>query len=215
MKFKKLIFLALIGVLMLTLTACSDDDTTSFENNFPLHDMSEYDIEGDHRFYYVTMYEALQLRDDETFNGILYFGFPGCPWCQAAVPVMHEASQQTETDVFYVSRRHALREGEWNEWDEEMAWWLDEQIGLQWHDFTEQGGIYRPNIFVPQIVHLRNGVIVAEHRNTVDSHEVAEDEEGERYVPELTAEEWRELLEIYTGIFSGIHLCDLPSENCS
>ena len=183
------------------LIACNNDNS----HNFPLHDMSEYGIEGDHRFYYVTMYEALQLRDDDSFNGILYFGFPGCPWCQAAIPIMHEVSQQTETDVFYVSRRHDLREGEWNEWDEEMALWLDEQIGLQWHDFTPDGGTYRPNIFVPQIVHLRNGVIVSDHRNTVDSHEAVENDAGERVVPEMTTEERSELLEIYTQIFVAVN----------
>ncbi|MCL2560244.1 MAG: hypothetical protein FWE07_07120 [Turicibacter sp.] len=206
MKLKKWLLLTMIGVFTMGLTACSNDDL-----NFELHDMSDYGIEGDHRFYYVTMYEALQLREDESFDGILYFGFPGCPWCQAAIPVIHEASQQTGVAIFYVSRAHALREGEWNDWDAEMAWWLDEQIDMQWHDFTDQGGTYRPNIFVPQIIHLRDGVVVNAHRNTVDSHEIAEDDDGEFYVPELTTAEWDELLAVYIDIFSECSEADICS----
>jgi len=186
------------------LIACNNDNS----HNFPLHDMSEYDIEGGHRFYYVTMYEALQLRDDDSFNGILYFGFPGCDWCQAAVPVIHEASQQTETDIFYVSRRSDLREGEWLEWDVQMAWWLDGQIEMRWLYYDEEGNETtqptdepaRPNIFVPQIIHLRNGAVVDSHRGTFEGHERLED----NTLPALTDAEDATLLATYMRIFAAV-----------
>ena len=227
MKLKKIIFLTLIGGLVLTLIACDNDnnsDTTSFENDFPLHDMSEYEIGGDHRFYYVTMDEALQLLDDESFNGILYFGFPGCPWCQVVMPLLHEVSQETNTDVFYVSRRHDLREGEWVDWDEEMAWWLYERIEMNWiyeevDEDADEDALpvpIRPNIFVPQIIHLRNGVIVDHHRGTFEGHDI-EGEGDDRYLPELTESEHDTLFETYMRIFSGVHeapVCPADDENC-
>ena len=245
MKFKKLIFSTLIGVLTMTLTACSDDndtsdtdvttDATNLETDttethtvgtpFPASDMSKYHIEGEHRFFDVTMYEALQLLEDETFDGIIYFGFYTCPWCQVAVPVMHEASQQTNTDIFYVDRHGDLRVGDWLEWDAEMAWWLNEQIELRWiyeevdEDAEEdvEPEPIRPNIFVPQIVHLRNGVIVEEHGGTFEGH----DREEDGSLPELTAEEHATLLEAYIRIFSGVNepqVCssdDTDTESCS
>ena len=211
MKFNRLFFLTLMGMFSLVLAACSNnDDSTSNQHNFPSSDMSEYGIDSDHHFYDITMYEALQLRDDESFNGILYFGFPVCPWCQVAIPAIHEASQETGTDIFYVSRRHDLREGEWLEWDEEMAWWLDEQIEMRWHDFSVDGGIYRPNIFVPQIIHLRDGVVIDEHEGTFAGHDPIDDE-----LPDLTDEEYATLLETYIRIFSGVHMCDIDDDNCS
>jgi len=190
----KLIWLALI----ILLAACGQERG----NPFPASDMSAYEISGAHRFFDVTMEEALALRSDETFNGILYFGFPACPWCQAAVPLMHEASLETGTDIFYVSRRHELREGDWLDWDMEMAWWLSEQIEMRWLDDED-----RPNIFVPQIIHLREGVVGDSHRGTFEGHEPVDGE-----LPALTASEREELLGTYMRIFSGVHEEPCPLE---
>lgn len=222
LKLKKVIFLALMGTLTVALIACeagnsnhnSNDDSstttdTALKNNFPLSHMSDYDIEGQHRFYDVTMYEALELRNDETFNGILYFGFPGCPWCQAAVPIMHEASQQTNTDIFYVNRSQEIRATDnWENWDIEMAWWLNDQIEMEWL-YDEDGEPDRPNIFVPQVVHLKNGIVVDDHRGTFEGHEHIEDEKGQPYLPELTAAERATLLEQYIRIFSSVHVPEI------
>jgi len=207
MKFKKLIFLILIGVLAMALVACSSNDVNDLtddnnnpsgsETNFSLVDrmLSDYGIEGEHRFFEVGIDEALQLLEDETFDGILYFGFPDCPWCQVAVPIIHEASQQTNTDIFYVSRRHEIRDAEgWEEWDIEMAWWLDEQIEMNWI-YDEGGEPYRPNIFVPQVIHLRNGTVIDDHRGTF---------EGNDPLIPLTPEQHEGLLEIYTRILSAV-----------
>jgi len=223
MKIKKLIFLILIGAAAVTLAACGNSPSNAhtaseYENrhNFPPADMSEYEIAGDHFFYDVTMYDALQLLDDESFNGIIYFGFSACPWCQAAIPAIHEASQETNTDIFYVSRRHDLREGQWLEWDEEMAWFLDEQIEMRWLYYNEDGEVTtevsdepaRPNIFVPQIIHLRDGIIVAEHGGTFEGHD--QEEDG---LPELSDDEYMILLENYIRIFSNVHTCGIDGDN--
>jgi len=216
MKFKNIIFPILIAALMIVFVACDSDEPgfAEFENNFPVADMSGYEIEGEHRFYQVTMYEALQLLDDETFNGIFYFGGVWCPWCRIAIPVMHEASLANETDIFYVSRAHVYREGEWLEWDASMAWWLNEQIEMNWiyttpdEDATDEEienfepEPIRPNIFVPQVVHLRNGIIVDSHRGTFDGHDPV-GEGDDRHVPELTDEERATLFDVYDRIFFG------------
>ena len=224
MKLKKLILLSMMGVFTLVLMACSDNNSISEAeaNDF----ISEYGIGEEHRFHYITMEEALQLRNDESFNGILYFGFPGCPWCQAVMPLLHQVAQETEVDVFYVSRRHDLREGEWLDWDLEMAWWLynnnvpnmrwlDEDGGLV--DVGEEEGAYRPNINVPQIIHLRNGVVVDSHRGTFEGHDPVGEGEA-RHLPELTSTETATLLDIYIRIFSGVNAleaCEIINETCS
>lgn len=202
---------------MMVLVACSDDEVAIFENTFPNADMSDYEIEGEHRFYQVTMYEALQLRENEAFNGILYFGGAWCPWCQVAIPIMHEVSLATGVDIFYVSRAHVYREGEWLEWDASMAWWLYENdvANMRWLD--EEGDLvdvgdeeeygYRPNINVPQIVHLRAGNVVDSHRGTFDGHDM-EGEGANRHLPEMTDAEIATLIEVYTRIFSEAIIVD-------
>lgn len=217
MTIKKSILLALLGACALVLAACSNDAGTNdtdapAQTRFPAADLSEYGIEGEHRFYQVTMYEALQLRTEADFDGILYFGFPGCPWCRDAVPVMHEASQSTGIDVLYVSRDHELREGEWLEWDAEMAWWLYESglPGMLWIDedgrpVDDMDNAYRPNIFVPQIVHVQDGAIINSHRSTFEDHDARE--------RSLTPEEHEALHAIYVGIFE--NASNLPAGVCS
>lgn len=236
MKLKKITLLAFAAILTIITTACSNDEQAQgslssdmsenvFEHNFPSSDLSGYDIEGNHRFFDVTMYEALKLLEDATFDGVLYFGFPACPWCQAAMPLIYQASQETQTDVFYVSRRHEIRETKnWEIWDAEMAEWLDERIEMRWFYLDENGEVteeitdepYRPNIFVPQIIHIRNGQVIDNHRGTFDGHSRLDD----RTLPELTDSEHTMLLEIYTRIFSGVNdpeVCslDVIDDGCS
>lgn len=194
MRLKKTVFLSLIMSLIALLTACGDS-------------MSNYNIEGEHRFYDITMFEALELLDDEAFSGILYFGFPGCPFCQEAVPAMHEASQAIGVDIFYVSRQLSIRETEgWEEADAAMAWWLNEQVELGWlYDDNEDP--IRPNIFVPHVVYIRNGIVIDSHQGTFEGHERLEDGS----LPELTDEEYATLLEIYTRIFSAFNASEMTN----
>jgi len=222
MNFKRFSFGCLMVTALFLLTACGNgsggDDTS--ETRFPRADMSAYDLEEEHRFFTVTMEEALELLEEE-FEGIIYFGFPGCPYCQAAIPLMHEASQNAGVDIFYVSRAHDLREGEWLEWDAEMAWWLynngvpymrwiNEDGELVDVDAEEEEG-YRPNINVPQIIHLREGAVVDTHRGTFEGH-VPIGEGDARHLPELTDSEHATLLARYLEIFSAVGVCPLDGD---
>ena len=184
MKSSKGIFFVIAFAILLT--ACGDH-------------MSSYNIDGDHRFHEMAMHEALALLDEE-FEGIFYFGFPGCPWCQAAVPAIHEASQIVGVDILYISRSHTIRDTEgWEEADAKMAWWLNEQIEMGW--LYENEVPIRPNIFVPHVVHIRNGVVVNNHQGTFEGHERLADDS----LPELTDIEYLELLENYIRIFTVVN----------
>src|SRR5699024_1752841 len=51
-------------------------------------------LTDDHVFSTVTVDEARVMLQQGT--GGLYFGFPECPWCRAAMPVMNEAGKNTD-----------------------------------------------------------------------------------------------------------------------
>lgn len=218
MKIEKRILLVLGALLTVLLVACGNAASSTDSNTDEGHVddwMSEYGIREEHRFYEISMYEALQLRDEEDFDGILLFTFPECPWCRQAIPIVHKASQIEGVDIFYVSRSHSLREGEWLDWDAEMAWWLYEQgvANMAWlyealdddADEDEVPERIRPNINVPQIVHLRSGQVLGNHRSTLEGHDPVENEDGGRELPDLTDEQRAMLLEIYVGIFSAVN----------
>lgn len=215
MKLKKIFLTVIIGVFVVVLVACNNSGGDGEMTDFELHDMGYYQIEGEHSFYYVTMDEALQLVENPDFNGVLYFGFPGCPFCQSGVPVLFEAMQETGVPVFYVSRRHDLRVDDWIDLDEQMARWIDAQFELSWI-YTSPGEDYtdeevenfvpeptRPNIFVPFVMHVRNGVVVDAHRGTFEGHERMEDVEGRPTYP-FTDEQHATLLATYVRILSGV-----------
>jgi len=213
MNFKKMALILSMGICLPMLAACSNNQgNVNMDDSFTNSNLVGY---FPHRLFDVSMYDALQLIEDETFNGILYFGFPRCPWCRASVPVMIEASNELEVDIFYVSRAHDLREGVWNEWDAKMAWWLEDQIEMQWHEFED--GTYRPNIFVPLVVHINNGIVVDSHRGTFSGHEHIY-VDGVRILPELTDLEFENLLNIYKRTLSGVNNsgeCNVIDPRCS
>ena len=183
---KKMMMLLISIVLMSIFAGCGDM-------------LSHYNIRGEHNFRYLTMHEALELLEDESFSGVFYFGFPDCPWCKMAMPAIHEASQLFGIDVFYISRRHSIRGTEgWEEADIEMASRLNDQIEIRWiYEYEEP---VRPNIFVPHVIYIREGVVIDHHQGTFEGH--YRDENG--YLPSLTDEEYRFLLESYIRIFSAV-----------
>lgn len=47
---------------------------------------------------------AAEILKDRT--GVLYFGFPECPWCRISMPVMNEVAQAGDIDqIHYVDAR--------------------------------------------------------------------------------------------------------------
>jgi len=198
---KKLYIIAIIMLGSLIIGCESKTGNQNIETSLHYADMTEYGIVDGHNFIQIGMDEALKLTQDSLWEGILYFGFPTCPWCQAAVPIMNEAALQSGINIYYVSRAGYLREGIWLEWDEEMAWFLHEQIdNMRW--IYENDVAIRPNINVPQIVHLKGGVVIDQHRGTFEEHVRLED----RTLPELTDYQKEELLNRYLEIFNEVQL---------
>ncbi|MDE5758648.1 MAG: hypothetical protein K2H85_08560, partial [Allobaculum sp.] len=48
--------------------------------------------------------EAIAFFEDKQ-SGLLYFGFPNCPWCQEVVPILHELASQADVPVYYIQTR--------------------------------------------------------------------------------------------------------------
>ena len=46
------------------------------------------------------MQEALSVFQKE--SAILYFGYPSCPWCVEALPVMNEVMKADKQHILYI-----------------------------------------------------------------------------------------------------------------
>ena len=93
---KKKIFLFVI-LFMTFLTACTkttETDSEKFRKEYT--GVSEYNV-----FVYKDIDEIIKILENGT--GVVYLGFPECPWCQAYVPVLNEIADMEglETISYY------------------------------------------------------------------------------------------------------------------
>lgn len=147
-------------------------------------------------------------------TGVIYFGFPECPWCRNAVPVLLEAVSETTLEEIYYLNIKDIRDSKsldangkivvekegtkgYYKIIESLNDYLDPYTGL--NDDTIK------RLYAPTVVFVRNGTVVAIHVDTVES-------QTDPYTP-LNKEQRQELKEIY---LKGIHkvLADLCDESC-
>lgn len=60
---------------------------------------SEYSIDNDNVFVYRTLEEINKILKNGT--GIVYLGFPECPWCKGYVPYLNEVAKKAKLDKIY------------------------------------------------------------------------------------------------------------------
>ena len=57
-------------------------------------------VDDDNLFVYRSIEEIIKILENGT--GIVYLGFPECPWCQAYVPYLNEVAAKNEiTKIYY------------------------------------------------------------------------------------------------------------------
>ena len=95
MKKKILLIILVVSVL---LTGCKDktkeEETDSQKFSKEYTDVSEYNV-----FVYKDIDEIIKILEHGT--GIVYLGFPECPWCQAYVPKLNEVADVEGLEKVY------------------------------------------------------------------------------------------------------------------
>lgn len=100
-------------------------------------------------------------------SGLLYFGFPDCPWCKEAVPILQQEAKDTGVDVYYIRTRDS----------EHNRLYTDEQkenIVPYMKDYMSNNDEGVLTLYVPAIVAVKDGKAVAGHVGTVDEHNAKE-----------------------------------------
>lgn len=134
----------------------------------------------------ITMEQAIDLFEQQG-SGIVYFGFPACPWCQEAVPVLQEEAEAAGVDVFYVQTRDENKELLYTpEQKEAFTPWLKDYMSD-----NDEGVL---TLFVPVVINVQNGSIVDGHVGTLDEHDATERKMSEEEVGQLH-EIYKNLLE--------------------
>ena len=106
-------------------------------------------VPEDNRFVYATSEEVLELFEGGT--GLVFFGFPECPWCQKLAPLVNQAAKQENLDkIYYFNIREARSEND--DTYQKIVGYLKDYLSKD-----EDGN---PRVTVPDVTALKNGEIV-------------------------------------------------------
>ncbi len=192
MKKTFLIFISVICILSL-LSVCAAEQKTSdplrFKHEYELLN-GQMDMQGTHEYQIMEIPEDnpivyAQLEDiTALFNdgsGVLYLGFPECPWCRTLLPVLLEAAENSgyEGNIYYYNALYdrnmlsldengeIIVEEEGTEAYQALLKLLDEYL-------LPYEGLNDPSVkrvYFPMTVFVKDGRVLASHISTVDSQD--------------------------------------------
>lgn len=117
-------------------------DATKFHEQYPL-------TKADNRFIYASTQRVLEVL--EKGSGIVFLGFPDCPWCQQFAPILDEAAALGRLPViYYLDIREAQAQ------DPETYKKIVDKL-KNYLKTDEEGN---PRVYVPDITAIRQGTIV-------------------------------------------------------
>ena len=159
---------------------------------------------------YASFDEVMDFLDSGT--GILYLGFPECPWCRNAVPVLIDRALENEVENIYYFNALSIRDIKelkdgkivtTKKGTKEYYKLVDKlKDNLGAYEGLNDDSIKR--IYFPTVVFVMGGKVVGTHIGTVDSQD-------NPYKP-LTKKQKKELETIYDKNIDKIYgICD---ESC-
>lgn len=117
-------------------------DSERFKREYP-------ETPDENRFVYASSEQVIEILEDG--SGLIFLGFPECPWCQVITPILDKAAQAEGLDeIHYFNIREARANNDpiYQQLIEELEEYLR----------TDEDGA--PRIYVPDISAVRNGEIV-------------------------------------------------------
>lgn len=133
-------------------------------------------------------------------TGVIYFGFPECPWCRNAVPVLLEAAEETGVETIYYFNALSIRDKK--HLDENGNIVTDEEGTEEYYNLVDKLSDYLgtyeglndeslKRLYFPTVVFVKEGQILGLHVSTVES----QDDPSQS----LNDEQHEELKGIYSG----------------
>lgn len=141
-------FLLIILSVTLILTGCTDKnkeketDSQKFSKEYT--EVSDYNV-----FVYKEIDEIIKILEHGT--GIVYLGFPECPWCQAYVPKLNEVADVEGLEKIYYYNIYNDRKENTKEYQKIV------DILSDYLQYDEEGN---KRIFVPAVISVSDGKII-------------------------------------------------------
>ena len=164
-------------------------------------------VTSGHKFVYAEPAEILDIIDGG--DGVVFLGFPECPWCQQLAPIIQEAAQSENIDKIYYLN---IKESRANN-DE-----VYQKLVTKLQDYLPKDDDGNPRISVPDVTAYRGGQIVGrfEQEATNDGEQVAPDTYWTSERKDRAVEQLREMMAevsefalIQSNINDGAQLLDV------
>lgn len=209
-KFVKYIMLVLIIVflcieLVYRFVSNKNNENTNINKNEDKIEFSKlYEVDENNVFEKISAETAVNLLENGT--GILYLGFPKCPWCQDLVPLLNESAKDNSINsVYYIEDFFDMRPDK-----VENPKYQDEYNKIvkiiEEYENKTNNQIKEDNIIkVPLILFVKNGEIVGYQKGTVEGHNLEKDENGEYFLRDLTDDEKKEIRKNFYDLINEIY----------
>ena len=216
--------LIIISLLTLYIRNNNNSDSIKFKEEYEsLNDTVLYKdikypkvtLDKKNNFVYKTEDEIIDIIKNGT--GLIYLGYPKCPWCRNAVNVL----QKVDTKEIYYLNMYDLRD-EYKIVDGVLTKTKDGSKGyytllklldsiLDEYTIEENDVKYSTNekrIYVPLVVGIKEGKIVGYHMDTVDL------KDNQTPFDLLDEKQQEKLLEIYENINVSVNseICDIEDQ---
>lgn len=136
------VLLILLGVYMFLIKPSVKSDSLKFSEEYNLEDKENV-------FVYKTTEEIIKILENGT--GVVYLGFPECPWCLEYVKHLNEVAKNNNiTKIYY---KNILNDRKENTSDYQKI----VEILADYLQYDEEGN---KRVYVPAVIVVNNGIIV-------------------------------------------------------
>lgn len=150
MKNKKKLIIGIVTIIVIIIGTISvlylnnnkESDSTKFSNEYKT-------VSDDNVFVYRTEEEIIKILKNGT--GIVYLGFPECPWCSEYVKHLNEVAKDNDYEKIYYKNILTARKDN-TKFYQDLVKILDEYL-----KYDEEGN---KRIYVPAVIAVKNGKIV-------------------------------------------------------
>lgn len=216
MKYLK-ICVVVLSILLLIACSNKESDAKKFKDEYESlnnktsvsgHKIKSLKISSNNPIKYSNYDEIIDVIKNK--SGVIYLGYPDCPWCRTAIPVLLEAAKDYKIDTIYYLNIKDDRDY-YEVKDNKLVYQKDsngkEKKGVKGYfkllklldkeldDYivkdsdNKEYNVGEKRIYVPLIIFVNDGKIIGTHTSTVDTQESGYDN--------LTDEEYDKLNGIY------------------
>lgn len=139
------VFILLFGVLISILLFNNKPKETDGEKF-----AKEYSsVNNDNVFVYKDIDEIIKILENGT--GVVYLGFPECPWCTQYVVYLNEVAKENDVETIYYHNILEDRQNNTNEY---------QKIVSLLSDYLQYGEEGNKRIYVPAVIAVKKGEII-------------------------------------------------------